>query len=83
MIGLRFDNNEIYPLCNNVKFDNTTIFEDQNLYEHFRDNSNNPESIPPAVKDKNELRERLEQRGLNRETIDQYLSFSTLEDPSS
>ena len=56
------------------------LFKFHNDFFNGSDNSNNPESIPPAVKDKKELSERLEQRGLNRETIDQYLSFSTLSD---
>jgi uncharacterized protein YjbI with pentapeptide repeats len=81
IIGVKFviqNNEKHYPRCENAKFDYGTIIDDENLVRHFRNNSNNSKSIPPAVKDKKELRKKLEGRGFNREKIDWYLSFSYL-----
>jgi hypothetical protein len=83
-IGLEFvaNNEEHYPVCNDTKFDNTTIIDDEQLCRHFRNNSSNPGSVPPAVRDKKELREKLEERGFDKETIDRFLSISSLADSS-
>jgi uncharacterized protein YjbI with pentapeptide repeats len=78
IIGVKFIDEEEYPLCKDANFDNATIIDDEQLYRHFRNNNSNPRSIPPAVKDKKELREKLEQRGFGKETIDTYLIFPSL-----
>jgi hypothetical protein len=80
VIGVKFEDNESYPLCKDARFDNDTIIDDKKLSRHFRNNSSNPESVPPAVKDKRELREKLEKRGFDTKTIDRYLSLSSLAD---
>jgi uncharacterized protein YjbI with pentapeptide repeats len=76
IIGLKFgDNEKHYPLCQNANFDNA-ITDDENLSRNFQENKS--KSIPAAVKDKKELREKLEGRGYTREIIDRHLSFSSL-----
>jgi uncharacterized protein YjbI with pentapeptide repeats len=76
IIGLKFgDNEKHYPLCQNANFDNA-ITDDENLSRYFQENKS--KSIPAAVKDKKELREKLEGRGYTREIIDRHLSFSSL-----
>jgi hypothetical protein len=45
--------------------------------------NSNTKNVPPAVKNKGELRAKLEQRGFDSETIDRFLSFSSLPDFSA
>jgi uncharacterized protein YjbI with pentapeptide repeats len=81
IIGLKFiDNEKDYPYCKDANFDNLTIIDDEHLSKYFRSSNSNPESIPPVVKDKKELRGKLEKRGFDKETIYRYLSFSSLPD---
>lgn len=81
IIGVKLvvkENKIYYPQCANAKFDGATIIDDQGLRRHFY--TNGSKSVPPAVKNKKELREKLEKRGLDRETINRLLSLSSLPD---
>ena len=73
------DNNENdFALCENAQLDDAIIVVNQELYRHF-DNSR-AKNVSPAIKDKKELREKLEKRGRDIDTIERYLSFSSLPD---
>ena len=77
IIGVEF--NDDYPECKNANFDSTTIIDDEILSRHFC--NSNCKSVPPAVKDKKELRNKLMERGFDRGGIDLYfLSHSYLPD---
>ncbi len=77
IIGVEF--NDDYPECKNANFDSTTIIDDEILSRHFC--NSNGKSVPPAVKDKKELRNKLMERGFDRGVIDFYfLSHSYLPD---
>jgi hypothetical protein len=67
-----------YPLCENTRFNGLTIIDDEELWRQF--SSNTTMNVPPEAKDKKELREKLEKREFDRETIDRYLSLSSLSD---
>ena len=76
MIGVQF--NDDYPECTNADFNSATIIDDENLFRHF---SYNGKNVPPAVKDKRELRNKLVERGFDRVGVDLYfLSYSYLPD---
>jgi uncharacterized protein YjbI with pentapeptide repeats len=75
IIGVEF--NEDYPECKNANFDSATIIDNEILLRHFH--NSNSKNIPPAVKDKNELINKLVERGFDRGGIDLYfLSHSYL-----
>ena len=60
--GWKFKNNneKNFPLCKDVKFDSATIIDNEELYNHFRNNSSNPDTIPRVVRGENEIRKKLE-----------------------
>ena len=64
----------------NAQLDDSIIVVNQELYRQF-DNSR-AKNVPPAIKDKKELRKKLEKRGRDKETIDEYLLFSSLTESS-
>jgi uncharacterized protein YjbI with pentapeptide repeats len=79
IIGVEFK--EDYPECKNANFDSATIIDDEILSRHFH--NSNSKNVPPAVKDKNELINKLIERGFDRRGIDLYfLSHSYLLDLS-
>lgn len=65
-----------YPQCVNATFNSETIIDDKKLRRHFHNSGS--KNVPPAIKDKKELRKRLEKRGFDGETIDRFLSLSSL-----
>jgi uncharacterized protein YjbI with pentapeptide repeats len=84
IIGAKFlvkNNKKCYPRFKNAEFNDSTIIDDEELWRHVC--NNNAKNVQPAVKNTKELREKLEQRGFDTETIDWLLSFSSLPDPSS
>jgi uncharacterized protein YjbI with pentapeptide repeats len=68
IIGVEFKGD--YPKCKNANFDSATIIDDEILSRHFHDS--NSKNVPPAVKDKNELIDKLVKRGVDRGGIDMY-----------
>ena len=68
---------EPYPQCKDAEFNDATIIDDEKLSMHFRNNNSNPESVPPAVKNKKELRKMLEEK-VTETAIEQFLSASRL-----
>jgi uncharacterized protein YjbI with pentapeptide repeats len=60
--GWKFKNKNAkdYPLCKDVKFDSTTIIDNEELYRHFCNNNSNPDTIPRVVRGENEIRTKLE-----------------------
>jgi hypothetical protein len=68
IIGVEFKGD--YPECENANFDSATIIDDEILSRHFHDS--NSKNVPPAVKDKNELIDKLVERGVDRGGIDLY-----------
>jgi uncharacterized protein YjbI with pentapeptide repeats len=68
IIGVEFKGD--YPECENANFDSATIIDDEILSKHFHDS--NSKNVPPAVKDKNELIDKLVERGVDRGGIDLY-----------
>jgi uncharacterized protein YjbI with pentapeptide repeats len=84
IIGAKFrvkNNKKCYPRFRNAEFNDSTIIDNEELWRHLY--NNNTKNVPPAVKNRKELREKLEQRGFDTETIDWLLSFSSLPDPSA
>jgi uncharacterized protein YjbI with pentapeptide repeats len=61
--------------CENADFSDA-IIDNQNLSEHLK--SNNGMNVPPAAKDKNELRKKLEMNEFDKELIKTLLSYSSL-----
>ncbi len=83
IIGVKFlvkNNKKHYPGSKNARFDDSTIIDDEELWRHLC--NNNAKNVPPAVRDKKELREKLEERDFDEETIERYLSLSSLADSS-
>ena len=83
IIGVKFlakNNKKHYPRSKNARFDDSTIIDDEELWRHLC--NNNAKNVPPAVRDKKELREKLEERDFDEETIERYLSLSSLADSS-
>ena len=79
IIGVEFK--EDYPECKNANFDSSTIIDDEILSKHFY--NSNSKNVPPAVRDKNELINKLVERGFDRQRIDLYfLPHSYLLDSS-
>jgi len=72
-----------YPLCKDIRSNDLTIIDNEESWRFFRDNNGNPESVPPTVKDKKKLREKLMKRGFAEEVIKRYLSYSRLSDPDT
>jgi uncharacterized protein YjbI with pentapeptide repeats len=84
IIGAKFlvkNNKKCYPRFKNAEFNDSTIIDDEELWRHLC--NSNTKNVPPAVKNTGELREKLEQRGFDKETIDWFLSFSSLPDSSA
>ena len=84
IIGAKFlvkNNKKCYPRFRNAEFNVSTIIDDEELWRHLC--NSNTKNVPPAVKNKGELRARLEQRGFDSETIDWFLLFSSLPDFSA
>jgi uncharacterized protein YjbI with pentapeptide repeats len=84
IIGAKFlvkNNKKCYPRFRNTEFNDSTIIDDEQLWRHLC--NSNTKNVPPAVKNKGELRAKLEQRGFDSETIDRFLSFSSLPDFSA
>lgn len=61
--------------CENADFSDA-IIDNQNLSDHL--NSNNGMNVPPAAKDKNELRKKLEMNEFDKGLIKTLLSYSSL-----
>jgi uncharacterized protein YjbI with pentapeptide repeats len=70
------DNKKHYPQCKNARLNNSTIIDDEGLCRHFH--NSNARNVPPAAKNKKELREKLKKRGFDKYDIDRYLSISSL-----
>jgi uncharacterized protein YjbI with pentapeptide repeats len=84
IIGAKFlvkNNKKCYPRFKNAEFNDSTIIDDEELWRHLC--NNDAKNVPATVKNTKELREKLEQRGFDTETIDWLLSFSSLPDPSA
>jgi uncharacterized protein YjbI with pentapeptide repeats len=74
IIGAKFlvkNNKKCYPRFRNAEFNDSTIIDDEELWRHLC--NSNTKNVPPAVKNKGELRAKLEQRGFDSETIDWFL----------
>jgi hypothetical protein len=70
--------NEIKDLkCEGADFEGA-IIDDENFLNYLR--AHNAKNIPPVIKDKKELRKRLEERCLDQEYIAQLLSCSCLKE---
>jgi uncharacterized protein YjbI with pentapeptide repeats len=78
VIGVRCKGNDSFPLSRDANFDSESIIDDKRLSMHFH--NSNAKNVPPAAKDKKELRKKLEKRGLEKENVNEYLSFSSLPD---
>lgn len=81
IIGVKFlvkNNKKHYPRSKNATFDDSTIIDDEELWRHLC--NNNAKNLPPAVRDKKEIREKLEERDFDGETIERYLLRSSLAD---
>ncbi|HEU4823685.1 MAG TPA: pentapeptide repeat-containing protein, partial [Nitrososphaeraceae archaeon] len=84
IIGAKFlvkKNTKCYPQFKNAELNDSTIIDDEELWRHLC--NSNTKNVPHAVKSIGELRENLEQRGFDTETIDWFLSFSSLPDSSA
>jgi hypothetical protein len=80
IIGVRLyalgGNDKGYPLCQNTRFNDLTIIDNEELWRHFHNNTTM--NVLPPAKEKRELREKLKQRGFDEQAIYMYLSFSSL-----
>jgi Pentapeptide repeats (8 copies) len=77
IIGARYRDNDLK--CVDADFKDA-IIDDENLTMRLSSNKNT-KNVPPAVKNKRELREKLEERGFSRDVIiGEFLSRSSLPD---